>query len=285
MILLTGASGKTGKAILQALTKRKVDVRVFVRTNEQANYLQQVGAKESIIGDLQNVASLQQAMLGCNSLYYICPNVSPDELEIGNTLLEIARKENVNHFVYHSVIHPQIEAMPHHWQKMRMEESIFKSRLNFTILQPCAYMQNIQSNLQSILTQKTYEIPYSTTARISIVDLNDIAEVAALVLTEGDKHQNAIYELAGPQPLSQDEVAATINAVFNKEVIAKSIDRKLWAANAKNGSLTDSQIDILVMMFEYYEKYGLIGNSYVLDRLLRRPATTFASYLNQFIPL
>lgn len=283
MILLTGASGKTGKAILQALTKRNVDVRVFVRTNEQGNYLQQLGAKESIIGDLRNSTSLQKAIKGCKSLYYICPNVSPDELEIGKMMLEIGQQVKINHFVYHSVLHPHIESMPHHWQKMRMEESIFASGIPFTILQPCAYMQNIQSNLQSILTKKTYEIPYSTTSRISIVDLNDVAEVAALVLAEADQHLCAMYELSGPQPLSQEDVAATISEVYNEKVIAKCIDNELWASNALSGNLSGSQIEILVKMFKYYDKYGLVGNSYILNQLLRKPATTFASFLKQTI--
>ncbi len=52
-------------------------------------------------------------------------------------------RSGVTRFVYHSVLHPQIEAMPHHWQKMRTEEMLFAAGFELTVLQPTAYMQNI----------------------------------------------------------------------------------------------------------------------------------------------
>ena len=59
------------------------------------------------------------------------------------TLAEAARRAGIRHLVYHSVLHPQVEAMPHHWQKMRVEEQLFAAGLPYTILQPAAYMQNV----------------------------------------------------------------------------------------------------------------------------------------------
>ena len=76
-------------------------------------------------------------------------------------------------------------------------------------------MQNILQNWQSINNEGIYAVPYATSARISIVDLEDVAEVASNVLTQLN-HKNAIYELAGPQALSQDEVAAILTAEAKK---------------------------------------------------------------------
>jgi NAD(P)H dehydrogenase (quinone) len=282
MILLTGASGKTGKAIISALKQRGTKTRVLVRTAEQASELMTLGAADAIIGDLRDQNSLIKAVNGCDRLYYICPNVTPDEVQIGKTLIEIAKNENLRHFVYHSVLHPQIEAMPHHWQKMRMEETLFESGLNFTILQPCAYMQNILANWKSITETGVYPVPYATTARISIADLMDVAAVAALVLTEHG-HENSIYELAGPQPLSQDEVAAACSKILGKSVTARVVDRKTWAENARTSGNSDYQVNTLLMMFEYYENHGLIGNSNTLSRLLNHPAATFEDFIKSHI--
>ena len=278
MILLTGASGKTGKAILSALKQRGTATRVLVRSTEQAAELSSLGADEAVIGDLRDRPSLVKAIQGCERVYYICPNVTPDEVQIGKTLLEIAKKENIKRFVYHSVLHPQIEAMPHHWQKMRMEETLFGSGLDFTILQPCAYMQNILANWKTISESGVYPVPYAATARISIVDLRDVAAAAALVLSD-QGYENAIFELAGPQPLSQDEVAATLSKILRRDVVAKVVDRKTWAENARSGGNSDYQVNTLLMMFEYYEEHGLIGNSNILSRLLNRPATTFEAFV------
>lgn len=278
MILLTGASGKTGKAILSALKQRGTATRVLVRSTEQAAELSNLGADEAVIGDLRDRPSLVKAIQGCERVYYICPNVTPDEVQIGETLLEIAKKENIKRFVYHSVLHPQIEAMPHHWQKMRMEETLFGSGLDFTILQPCAYMQNILANWKTIIETGVYPVPYAATAKISIVDLADVAAAAALVLSD-QGYENAIYELAGPQPLSQDEVAATLSKILRRDVVAKVVDRKTWAQNARSSGNSDYQVNTLLMMFEYYEEHGLIGNSSILSRLLNRPATTFEAFV------
>lgn len=278
MILLTGASGKTGKAILSALKQHGTAARVLVRSAEQAAELSNLGAADAVIGDLRDRPSLVKAMQGCERVYYICPNVTPDEVQIGKSLLEIAKKENIKRFVYHSVLHPHIEAMPHHWQKMRMEEALFESGLDFTILQPCAYMQNILANWKSITETGIYPVPYAATARISIVDLMDVAAAAALVLSDPG-YENAIFELAGPQPLSQDEVAATLSKILGRSVIAKIVDREAWAENARTGGNLDYQVNTLLMMFEYYEKHGLVGNSNILSRLLNRPATTFEAFV------
>jgi NAD(P)H dehydrogenase (quinone) len=234
------------------------------------------------LGDLRDKIALQRAVMGCSSVYYICPNIAPDEIQIGKNLLEAARDAGVHQFGYHSVLHPQIETMPHHWQKMRMEEEIFKSGIDFTILQPCAYMQNVLSDWKAIVEQGVYAIPYSTSAKLSYVDLEDVAEAGATVLSE-EGHLNAIYELAGPQTLSQIEVALILSNALGKKIITNKLDKSTWAENIKKNKLSDDQIRTLLMMFEYYENYGLVGNSNALEHLLGHPTTTFEGFIKQHI--
>jgi len=85
MILLTGAAGKTGKAILNTLLPHGVSVRSLVRSNQQADEIRSIGGKHIVLGDLRDNDSLTEAMKGITSIYYICPNMAPDELEIGKT--------------------------------------------------------------------------------------------------------------------------------------------------------------------------------------------------------
>jgi uncharacterized protein YbjT (DUF2867 family) len=279
MILLTGAAGKTGKTILKALITKQAEVRCLVRSVEQAQEFSAIPGVEAVIGDLTDPAALEKAVNGVSSIYYICPNVSPFEVETGAKLIELSRRFKIQHFVYHSVLHPQIEAMPHHWQKMRMEEKLFASGLPFTILQPCAYMQNILANWKSITENGVYPVPYSKDARISIVDLENVAEVASIVLT-GNGHTGSIYELAGPQPLSQQEVAELLSTKLERRVEVVEIDRTEWTANSRSAGLGELQIETLLKMFEYYDQYGLIGNSNILEFILQRPATPFSAFID-----
>lgn len=284
MILLTGAAGKTGKAILNTLLPHGNRVRCLVRSEKQAEEVRRIGSTEVVIGDLRDPNSLQKAFQGIAKVYYICPNIAPDELEIGKNLVRLAQQNNVKRFIYHSVLHPQIESMSHHWQKMRMEEYLFTSGIDFTILQPCAYMQNILTSWQSITEKGIYPVPYAATSRISIVDLADVAAAAEVVLTQLN-HSNAIYELAGPEALSQIDLAEGLSKELGKPVVAEVVDRNEWAATSRINGLKENQIATLVSMFEYYENYGLVGNPNILNYLIKRPATRFVDFIHRVVTI
>ena len=282
MILITGAAGKTGQAIIKALVKEGYAVRGFVRSEEQARLVKKLGTQEEITGDLLDKQAIYDAHINIHATYHICPNVHPDEIRIGQNVIEAARRVGVKRFVFHSVLHPHVEAMPHHWRKMRVEEMIFESGLPFTILQPAAYMQNILTGWDSITQRGLYEVPYSMEARISIVDLNDIAEVAVKVLTESS-HSGAIYELAGPQPLSQIEVADILSKKLGCAVTPKLIEIGVWQTNAERAGLVPYQVETLKKMFQYYDKFGFQGNPKVLQKLLGRSPTTFEAFIDRII--
>lgn len=279
MILLTGAAGKTGEHILKSLSKRGAKVRCLVRNEKQASSVMGLGCVETVIGDLKDEVSLEKAVKGVNALYFIAPNMFQDELKTAQTIIRLAEANNVKRFVYHSVLHPQIEAMPHHWQKMRVEESLFASDLNFTILQPCAYMQNILGGWQSIL-KGIYTVPYRLEARIAIVDLQDVADAVSSVLLDPG-HDYAIYELAGPENLTQIEVAQKLAQAIKKPVTAVEESREEWASRMKESGMPVQQIELLLKMFSYYNHYGLVGNSSTLGHLLQRKPATFSDFLQR----
>ena len=278
MILVTGAAGKTGRAIIRALSAKRQAVRALVRRPKQVQTVEELGAREVLVGDMRHQATMDQAARGVRAVYHICPNVSPDEVLIGQTVIAAARSAGVEQFVYHSVLHPQTEAMPHHWQKLRVEEALFESGLPFTILQPAAYMQNVLGYWERILAGGIYPVPYAIETRLSMVDLEDVAEAAALVLTEPG-HVGATYELVGAEAMSQTEVASIMGQALGHPVRAESVPMKTWARQARASGLGDYQVETLVKMFQYYEQYGFHGNPRVLGWLLGRPPTTFAEFV------
>ena len=278
MILITGAAGKTGQAISHALSNQGVAVRAFVYRAEQIELMQAIGAQEAVFGDLLDKAALKQVVQGVQAIYHICPNMNPNEIEIGRRIINAARLAGVSRFVYHSVLRPHTQAMPHHWHKLLVEEMIFESGLNFTILQPAAYMQNILANWQTIKAKGIYTVPYPVETRLSVVDLGDVAAIAAKFLTESS-HTSAIYELAGSENPNQIEVAKTFSQVLGRSVMAQQISIDDWAAGAKKAGLGAYQIETLVKMFRYYGQHHFEGNSNVLGWLLGRPPTTLRDFL------
>ena len=136
MILITGAAGKTGKAVIKALVARGAVVRAFVRNLAHEATLRAMGVSEVVAGEMDDADALSLAVRGVDAIHHICPNVSPHEVAFAKALVAEAASEGVSRLVYHSVLHPQIEAMPHHWNKLRAEEMLFASALDITILQP-----------------------------------------------------------------------------------------------------------------------------------------------------
>jgi uncharacterized protein YbjT (DUF2867 family) len=280
MILVTGAAGKTGRAVIRALTAKGEAVRALVHRPEQVRLVEGVGAREVVVGDMRVQATVGQAAQGARAVYHICPNVSPDEVAIGQVAIAAARSAGVKHFVYHSVLHPQVEAMPHHWQKLRVEEKLFESGLSCTILQPAIYMQNVLAHWDQIVEQGVYPVPYAVETRLGMVDLEDVAEAAAAVLTEPG-HAGAIYELAGAEVLSQAEVATILGQQLRRPVRAETVSLETWERRARESGLGDYQVETLVKMFRYYERYGFWGNPRVLSWLLGRPPTSFAAFVER----
>ncbi|HMI17839.1 MAG TPA: NmrA family NAD(P)-binding protein, partial [Bradyrhizobium sp.] len=95
-----------------------------------------IGVHDIMAGEMDDPRAWSQAVAGTNAVYHICPNMSPHELPFARALVAAAVTHGVRRLVYHSVLHPQIEAMPHHWTKLRVEEMLLRSGLDVTILQP-----------------------------------------------------------------------------------------------------------------------------------------------------
>jgi NAD(P)H dehydrogenase (quinone) len=277
VIVVTGAGGKTGQAVVAALAGRGAAVRALVRRDEQRAALLAHGAQDIAVGDLRLELDLRRALAGAEAVYHIGPNVHPDEQAIGLNAVAAARAEGVGRFVYHSVLHPQTETMPHHWRKLRVEEAILASGLAFTVLQPAPYMQNILAGWSGVIGRGIYTTPYPVSTRLSLVDLQDVAEAAALALTLPG-HEAATYEIAGTAPLSQLEVAAGLSEGLGRQVEAVAEPVAAWEQRARASGLDDERIGTLRQMFEYYARHGLAGNSNVLGWLLGRPPSTLRDF-------
>jgi uncharacterized protein YbjT (DUF2867 family) len=241
-----------------------------------------LGAWEIVAGDMRLPDTLEQAMAGVRAVYHICPNLSPDEAAVGRRALDAARGARVRHFVYHSVLHPQTEAMPHHWQKLRVEEQLLESGLPYTILQPAAYMQNVLTYWDRAAQEGIYAVPYSPETWLGMVDLLDVAQAAALVLTQ-EGHNGATYELCGPEALSQAEIAAELGRHLRRPVRAQAVPLDEWERGVRAAGLGDYQLDTLRRMFLYYERFGFWGNPRILSGLLGRPPASFAAFVERTV--
>lgn len=280
LLLVTGAGGKTGLAILRrlaALRSAELRVRALARSPSQASTVELAGAQETAVADLLDEAAVRVALDGVDIVYHICPNVHPEEALIGEKLIALCRSAGCRRFVLHSVLEPRIQAMPHHWAKARVEALLAESGLDFTVLQPAPYMQNILSQRRHIAESGSFSVPYALSTRVSMVDLEDVAQAAVKILI-GNEHRAATYELCASGLLDQTEIAAALSDVLGREIRAAVLERSTWSESARAAGVSPHQADTLLAMFRYYERFGMAGSAEPLERLLGRRPTTFAEF-------
>lgn len=278
VILVTGAGGKTGQAVVSRLTGEGRRVRALVRREAQIKLLLALGAAEALVVDMCESDSLAPAFEGASAVYHIPPNVHPQEERMGELAIEASRKAGAGHFVYHSVLRPYIRAMPHHLHKARVEERLFTSGLQFTILQPGIYMQNTLTGLDDVRKSGSYTVPYPVDTPFSMVDLKEVAEAAAIII--GDPaHIGATYELCGGELLTPSDVARHLGDALGLPVQAREQNLDNWREAAEKAGLGAYQVETLMKMFRYYADYGFWGNPNTLTSLLGRPPKTYREFL------
>ncbi len=283
MILVTGAAGKTGLAVLAALKARGAKVRAIVRDDAQILPVRQAGATEVVVGDLLDADVWRLATTAVSHIYHIGPNLHPNEVRIGQLMIAAARAIGNCRVVYHSVIHPQIREMPHHWRKLKVENILFDSGLPFTVLQPTAYMQNLLPYLSAIQNDGILPVPYPAATSLSLVDLHDVATVAAKVLTEHGQHRYATYELVGTEPLSQTAVADTFSQILHRPIEVRPVSLATWEAQALANGTAKETVKTAVAMFTYYATSGMTGNPQVLRFLLGHEPTSLADFIKRTV--
>jgi uncharacterized protein YbjT (DUF2867 family) len=202
----------------------------------------------------------------------------PQEDKIAMACIDLAREQGVDRFVLYSVLHPILADVPHHARKLTAERYLIDSGQTYTILQPSRYMQHLAPIWQTVLTTGVHSMPFGTAARLSIVDLADVAEASANILT-APGHEGATYQLAGPDALSQDDMAGILTQVLGRPIraVRKPLDELRREAAA--AGMPAERIENLCLMNAHYDTHGLIGNPNVLRWILGREPTGFAQFV------
>ncbi|MHA3019742.1 SDR family oxidoreductase [Mycobacterium sp. BMJ-28] len=276
-VLMVGATGLHGGLVLAALARRGVTVRALARTEQRAALARDNGADEVVIGDLADESSLRAAVVGVDGVFHLGPAFVPGEADMGLSLIRVARAAGVRKFVFSGVIHPEISALTNHASKLPVQEALCESGMEFTILQPARFMQNLRWSIPEIRTECRITVPYSVYAKMCWVDYRDVAEVVATAMT-GDDLARGTFELCAPGVFDSDETAEIVSAVVGRRVVAEQIPREAYAAQIYDGPMRDG----MLRMLTYYDRHGLSGgNGLVLKAILGREPRTLADYFRE----
>jgi uncharacterized protein YbjT (DUF2867 family) len=280
MILVTAANGNQGKLLIPRLLAAGLPVRASVRSESSAAALRGAGVDDVVVGDLMDSDVLERAARGADAIYHVGPTLSPCERAVGFAIIDAAVAAGVRHLVMSSVLHAITTDLVQHEIKRDIEEHLLSSGLDFTILQPANYM--LAHRLKPAFERGVFELTWSLDRKQSLVDIGDIAEVAALVLGDLGRHVGATYELASPGRYTAFELADIIASVVGEPVTAGEIDVDTFAGRMFGDiepSEKEYRLRAMHAISARYSSNDFVGNPNVLTWLLGRAPTTWEQFV------
>ena len=270
LVLAVGAAGKFAGHVVPALVARGATVRGLVHEAKAVASVRDEGAVDAVVGDLRDQRRTAAALEGVESVFYVAPAFLPNEAQVGVDFVAASVKAGVRRFVFSSVIHPVLSALSNHAAKVPVEEAILDSGLEYTLLHPALFFQNYARAWPGVARTGLLAEPWSSETRFSRVDYRDVAETAAVALTE-DRLLYGTFELCAEGWLNRHDVAALAGEVLGRTVRAERIDPD---------TLGD-QADPMRPMFEHYGRTGLRGNALTLRALLGREPRTLRAFFEE----
>jgi uncharacterized protein YbjT (DUF2867 family) len=215
MILVTGATGNVGLELTRKLFDWGLPVRAFVRNRTRTRAISLPGI-ELVEGDFARPETFARALDGVDQLFLLMPSSAEVEQRQRN-FVDAAKQARVKHIVKLSQLAANAGAAGR-FQRYHagVEHHILKSRIPYTFLRPNLFMQALLNFRLSISSQGTFCAPAGN-ARVSVIDVRDVASVAAAALTHSE-HENQTYELTGPEALTHAEMASEFSEAFGRTV-------------------------------------------------------------------
>ena len=276
MILVTGATGTTGREVVGELQRLgAAGVRALVRDPARASVIREAGF-ETAEGDFDRPETLGAALEGVERALLLTPP-SPQTFEQQRAFIEAARRAGVRHVVKFSAIGADASA-PEGFGKWhgQSEDLLRSSGLAWTMLQPNFFMQNLLGQAQQIAATGAIHQPVGD-ARASFIDARDIASVAARTLTE-EGHEGQTYVLTGPEALSYAEVAAKLSEATGREIKYVPISPEQFRAGALGAGLPEWLVSALEQLNELFASGRAAEVSDDVPRVGGKEPTTFEQF-------
>ena len=276
-ILTIGATGQYAGLAVPEFKKRGFTVTALVRDKAKAALALSNGADKTVIGNLYDVKSLNEALSGMDGVFHIIPAFQR-EVEAGLNMVNAATATGIKKFVFSSVYHTSL-SLVNHADKRPAEEALYRSGMDYTILQPAMYMQMLSGAFQSAKEHGKIIAPYSKHSKMSYVDYRDVAEAAALAMTDS-RLAYGTFELCSHGMLSRVNLAEMIGNTIGKNVEAAELPTDQWTKQVQipPGELRDG----LIAMNKEYDSFGFSGgNDLILKTILGRKPRTVKAFIEE----
>ena len=272
--LVTG--GNIGNYVAEELATKGISVRVLVR-NPKANQRWAELGIEQFAADLSNPATLASAFENVERFFSVTPFVE-NLVELGINVVDAAKRAGVAYIVRSSALGASDDGITMGRWHRAVEEAIEDSGIPFTILQPNTFMQSYFMQAQTIKNADAFYMPQGE-GRVSLIDVRDIAAVAAKCLVEPG-HKGKTYELTGIEALSNADIAAKLSAVLGRKISYYDVTAQQALESMTKADVPVWMAKALLELFAICKAGYAARVSPAVQEILKREPITFDEFLS-----
>jgi len=271
-ILVTGATGNVGQAILSSFLEEQFEAEIFAGLRNIGEKTEQAKLHTSFLlqeFDFGKIDKFNEYLEGIDVFFLLRPPNIADVNAVFKPLIDAAKEVKVKHIVFLSVQGAEKQSyIPHH----KIEKLILQSEIPYTFLRPAYFMQNFITTLRKDIVEKGEIYLPAGDAKFTIVDVLDVGAVAAKILLSPNEHQNTAYELTNDELLNFSEFAEQISEVTGEEVkfVSPNLLAFILRKLREGQSLTYIFVLIMLHYFPRFKGSPLVSNK-VEDFLNRKP--------------
>jgi uncharacterized protein YbjT (DUF2867 family) len=279
-VLITGATGNVGSAVLDNLGTTDLGLRALVHDESKVRTMRNKGI-EAIVGDFLEPESLAPALEGVSALLLITPH-HPEQVAQATNVIRAARDSgNDPRIVRLSVAKASHEAPTKNCrQHAQIEEELISSRLPYTILRPTTFMQNTLATARTVSSERRIYQPFKD-GKLGMIDVRDIGEVAAKALTE-EGHEGKTYTLTGPKAISFHDIAEILSEVLRRKVDYVPISLEKAKKAMAGMGLSEWKAEVLI---EYARAHSQGYSDFTtedVEQLMGHTATSYREFATDF---
>ena len=278
MILVTGASGNVGKAVLNEVARTGAKHKAMYRSANEA--AKAPAGTRAVIADFAKKETLAPALRDVDAVYLVCSPI-PDLVQLETNMIDACVIAGVKHIVLNSALGAGEYSKSYPSWHRKVEDKLKSTEISFTILQPNSFHQNVLAFFAPSIRAQGVFYSSMRNARVSFLDVRDIAVVAAKALAGGE-HSGKTYELNGPEALTYAELAEKIAKHAGRAAQYVDIPVDAQRKVMLEQGMPAWQVDALVDLQEYYTS-GKGGNvDQLLPKLLGRAPISMDRFLAEF---
>jgi len=251
-ILITGAMGNVGRELTKQLSAQKTPFRAMVRSIKGAEALSALEGAEVVVGDFDDAETVAHALQGMERAFLLTNSSERAETQ-QSTFIDVARRAGVKHIVKLSqwAASPDspLRFMRYH---AAVERKMRESGLAYTFLRPNLFMQGFLAFRETIIGQGRF-FAAAGEAKISAVDVRDIAAVAAAALAE-EGYEGKTYNITGPEALSHGEIGEKLSGVLGRRIDFVDVPPEAMRETFIGFGMPVWQADGLIELYAHYSR-------------------------------